>query len=378
MSNRNLHRAQANRDDEFYTRLEDIEKELRYYKDHFKDKVVFCNCDDPFESNFVKYFALNFNYLGLKKLIATCYVDSPVAWGQLSLFDINTFDEKPINDRTPYRIEISEVKDFNEDGATDILDIEYLLKNKKNTLTVLKGDGDFRSKESLELLKEADIVVTNPPFSLFREYVAQLMDYDKKFIILGNPNAIGYKEIFPLITTEKIWWGVKSSGGQNMYFIASPEKTAEVVSSKPQGSWWKEIDGVAHIGIKTVWYTNLEHSKRNEKMILYKTYNPTDYPKYDNYDAIEVSKVKEIPLDYDGIMGVPVTFLDKFNPNQFEIVGMCENLDLYGLKTRVYTAEECRNRYFELFGKKGVYDLNASGVINGKKVYLRLLIKKRK
>ncbi|MBR2131714.1 MAG: modification methylase, partial [Oscillospiraceae bacterium] len=194
--------------DEFYTQLIDIEKELRHYKAFFKDKVVFCNCDDPYESNFFKYFAMNFNSLGLKKLIATCYATSPIVYTQLALFG----DEIPMGEepdaKKPYKIEISEVVDANEDGAVDLADVEYLLRNRKNLLTLLQGDGDFRSEECIELLKEADVVVTNPPFSLFREYVAQLIAYDKKFIIIGNQNAVTYKEIFPLIKDNKIWYGV--------------------------------------------------------------------------------------------------------------------------------------------------------------------------
>jgi len=197
-------KAKKNKADEFYTQLPDIEAEMRHYKEHFRGKVVFCNCDDPYESNFFKYFAMNFNFLGLKKLIATCYAESAVAGEQLSMFDILSFEERSTEAKRPYKIEITEVKDENADGAIDLSDVEYLLKNRKNALTLLSGDGDFRSRECIELLKEADIVVTNPPFSLFREYVAQLMEYEKSFIIIGSKNAITYKDIFKYIQDNKI------------------------------------------------------------------------------------------------------------------------------------------------------------------------------
>jgi len=343
---------------------------MRHYKEQFKGKTVFCNCDDPYESNFFKYFAMNFNYLGLKKLITTCYAGSPVVGKQLSLFDVNSLKEKDVHSKHPYKAIITEVKDENEDGAIDLSDVEILLKNRKNVLTLLKGDGDFRSLECIELLKEADIVVTNPPFSLFREYVAQLVEFEKKFIIIGSKNAITYKDIFKLIIENKIWLGNGFPNG-NAYFEIPEEYSREWAS----GVYNPETGLVKFRNVG--WFTNLDLKKRHEYITLYKQYKPEDYPHYDNYDAIEVSKVAEIPYDYEGVMGVPVTFLDKYNPEQFEILGMCENLDLYGLKTRTYTGQECRDRYFELFGKKGVYDLNAAGVINGKKVYQRLLIKRK-
>ena len=205
--NANLGKAKIAKKDEFYTRLEDIELELKHYKSHFKKKTVFCNCDDPFESNFFKYFAINFNHLGLKKLICTCYATSPIAWAQLSLFENEHVIVKTIEGRDAYKIEINEIADYNDDGSIDITDVKWLLQNDKNSLSVLKGDGDFRSEECVELLKEADIVVTNPPFSLFREYVAQLVKYNKKFLIIGNINAVTYKEIFPLLKDNKMWAG---------------------------------------------------------------------------------------------------------------------------------------------------------------------------
>ncbi len=371
--NSNLHIANKNKKDEFYTQLEDIELELKHYRKYFAGKTVFCNCDDPYESNFFKYFAMNFNYLGLKKLVATCYIGSPVVgeqFEQLSIFDIFPSEENTPK-KFPYKIEITEVVDANGDGTVDLTDVEYLLRNKNNALTLLTGDGDFRSPECIEILKQADIVVTNPPFSLFREFVAQLVEYSKQFIIIGNVNAITYKEIFPLIKENKLWLG---------YSIHSGDREFRVPDDYPLNASGYRIDenGYKYIRVKGVrWFTNLDIKKRHEELDLYKKYTPEEYPKYDNYNAVEVSKTADIPEDYYGAMGVPITFLDKYNPEQFEILGMCENLDLYGLKTRVYTSQECKDRYFELFGKKGTYDLNASGVIDGKKVYQRILIRRK-
>lgn len=308
MANKNLHKAKDSKNDEFYTQLEDIEKELSHYKDHFKDKIVFCNCDDPYESNFFKYFAMNFNFLGLKKLVATGYSISPIAFTQLSIFDI---DEQAQRRNPAYKIEITEVYDENGDGAINFDDIKDILKkgNSKNKLTWLKGDGDFRSEESIELLKKADIVVTNPPFSLFREYVAQLMEFNKKFLIIGNQNAFTYKDIFSLIRDNRLWIG---------YNLV---KKFEISKNIERKNIIKENGKRYAIFGNICWFTNLDIKKRHEDLILVKKYNPIDYPKYDNYDAIEVSKVKDIPRDWDGVMGVPITFMDKFNPDQFEIVG---------------------------------------------------------
>lgn len=301
--------ARKNKQDEFYTKLIDIENECKHYKQHFKDKIIFCNCDDPFESNFFKYFAMNFNHLGLKKLICTSYATSPIAWVQLSLFDNENIIIKKGNGKQPYKIEITEVKDYNGDGAVDLSDVEYLLKNKNNTLSVLEGDGDFRSQECIELLKESDIVVTNPPFSLFREYVAQLIEYNKKFLIVGNINAITYKEIFKLIKDEKLW------GGYIFNKTLEFEIPNNYEGEMRQGKKYGKVPSIT-------WFTNLETAKRNEKLILYKTYNSTEYPSYYKYDAINVKKVSEIPKDYYGKMGVPITFIDCFNPEQFEIIGL--------------------------------------------------------
>lgn len=367
-NNKALSAANKAKKDEFYTQLSDIENELRHYKEHFRGKIVFCNCDDPYESNFFKYFAINFNHLGLKKLICTCYAGSPVVYTQLTMFGEEEVIGEEQSDKKPYKIEITEVKDLNNDGAVDLTDIELLLKSVDGQPTLLKGDGDFRSEECIALMKEADIIVTNPPFSLFREYVAQLVEYNKKFIIIGNQNAITYKEIFPLLKENKMWLGYGFKG--NVGFFIN-EHYVDYAKSSQHKEGMIRVSGV-------MWFTNLDIDKRHEDLILYRSYNSNEYPKYDNYDAIEVSKTADIPCDYDGVMGVPITFMDKYNPEQFEIIGMCENMDLYGLKTKVYTSQECKDRYFELFGKKGTYDLNAAGVVNGKKVYQRVLIRKKR
>jgi hypothetical protein len=313
--NTSLNKASIAKKDEFYTQMEDIEAELRHYREHFRGKVVFCNCDDPYESNFFKYFAMHFNFLGLKKLIATSYVESPVACQQLSLFEVRGLYLAEGDDNHPYKVEITEVSDENADGAVGLADVEYLLKNRKNTLTLLEGDGDFRSEECIELLKEADIVVTNPPFSLFREYVAQLVEHDKEFIIIGNKNAITYKEIFKLIKDNKIWTGNRGFSG-GMWFYISDNYT----------DFDKVVDGQRLKNVPSIWFTNLDIQKRHESLTLYKQYNPDEYPQYVNYGAIEVSKTAEIPYDYDGEMGVPITFLDKYNPDQFEIIGSSREL----------------------------------------------------
>jgi len=351
--------AKKNKVDEFYTQFKDISAELLLYKEQFKDKVVFCNCDDPYESNFFKYFALHFNFLGLKKLIATCYAGSPIADTQLSLFD-----DEPIEDKTtknPHKIEITEVEDYNEDTAIDLLDVEWLLRNKKNVLTRLKGDGDFRSAECVELLKQCDIVVTNPPFSLFREYVAQIVEHEKDFLIIGNTNALTYKEIFKLIKEDKMRTGY-SNFNVGMYFFVP--------------DYWEKYhkieNGQKMVRVSTsCWFTSLEVKKHKEFLTLYKEYTPEEYPHYDNYDAIEVSKYHDIPKDWDGLMCVPITFLDRYNPEQFELLGITDRQNTSGLRTKKYTVEDTPK----------YNDLNARGVIkiNGelKAMYARVIIKRK-
>lgn len=344
-NNQNLHRANKEKQDEFYTQLNDIELELKHYKEHFKDKVVFCNCDDPYESNFFRYFAINFNYLGLKKLIATCYDSSPIAYTQLSLLG----EDKviPNKNRHPYKIEITEVKDYNNDGATDLADVKFLLQNKKNTLTLLKGDGDFRSDECVELLKQCDIVVTNPPFSLFWQYAPQLVEFNKDFIIMGNTNALSYKEIFKLFKENKIRTGY-TNFNRGMYFYV-PDNYEK---------YHKIVNGRKMVRVSTsCWFTSFPVKKHNEYLPLYKKYNPDEYPKYDNYDAINVDRVSDIPCDYYGYIGVPITFLDKCNPEQFEIValGIVGSID--------FTSE----RKMEILNKKGQptgkFAINAKGTL---------------
>ena len=312
--NKALGEAKKQKKDEFYTQLGDINAELRHYSAHFAGKVVFCNCDDPYESNFFKYFAANFNALRLKRLIATCYAGSPVAGRQLDLFE-EVPNAPEGNKRIPHKIVINEVADMNGDGRIDLADVEWLIRNDKNVLTRLEGDGDFRSAECVELLKESDIVVTNPPFSLFREYVAQLVRYDKKFLIIGHQNAIHYKEIFLLIKNNKMWLGHGFTKG-NAYFAIPKSNVRDFANGV-----YNEESGLVKFRNCT-WFTNLDHKKRHEDYVFIRKYNPVDYPKYENYDSIDVSESKAIPEDWDGLMGVPDTFLDIYNPDQFEIVGL--------------------------------------------------------
>lgn len=320
--NRNLHKASIAKNDEFYTQLSDIEKELKHYKKHFKNKVILCNCDDPRISKFFHYFAYKFETLELKKLITVCYKSQ-----NMDLFSQNDCEKS---------IYLEYMGDKNNNRVPDTEEI-----NVKH----LKGDGDFRNEECIDILKQVDIVVTNPPFSLFREYVSQLMEYDKKFIIMGDQNAITYKGIFKFIKENKIWlgadnYGTKWFGVQDHYDIKTESR--------------KKIEnGKKYFSMGRInWFTNLDIKKRHEDIILYKTYNKTDYPKYDNYNVINVDKVKEIPMDYDGVMGVPITFMDKHNPDQFELLGIANSARWIG------------------------YDCLT--VLKGRKVYNRLLIKNKK
>ncbi len=322
--NKNLHKAKDSKKDEFYTQLGDIERELRYYKSHFKDKVVYCNCDDPRVSNFFHFFSYNFEKLGLKKLIATCYKNQ----------DMDLFSEN----KSEQAIYLVYEGDRNDNKVPDPNEIGV----KK-----LKGDGDFRSKECIELLKQADIVVTNPPFSLFREYVAQLIEYDKKFVIVGHQNAISYRDIFKLIKENKLWLGYGFKGGA-AHFINKHYEDYATAGDHKEGMI--RVSGVH-------WFTNLDISKRHEDLILYKNYNTEEYPTYDNYDAINVDKTKDIPMNYDGAVGVPITFIDKYNPEQFEIIGL-------GI---VGSIDFSSNKKMELLDKEGKptnkYTVNAKGTL---------------
>ena len=317
--NRNLNSAKSARKDEFYTQLTDIEKELRHYRKHFIGKTVLCNCDDPFESNFFKYFVLNFNRLELKKLIATCYTGSPIANKQLSLFDFA--EEFEIKANKPYKAVVTTVYDKTGDGGVDMLDVAELFKSGENELAELEGDGDFRSAECLALLDESDIVVTNPPFSLFREYLGVLVEHKKHFIIIGNVNAIKYKEVFPLFMRNELWLGASIHSGDRAFFVPDdyPLDAAGCGIDQATGRKYIRVKGVR-------WFTNLDIKQRHEEMILVRQYNAGEYPRYVNFDAIEVSKTSDIPCDYAGMMGVPITFMDKYNPDQFEIIGASQFL----------------------------------------------------
>ena len=332
MANKNLNAAKTAKKDEFYTQLSDIERELQHYWKHFRGKTVLCNCDDPYESNFFKYFALRFNQLGLKKLICTCYNGSPMQGNEL-VFRFDDADSEP--QKVAYKMEVTEVKDMNGDGAVD-----------------------FRSPECVALLKEADIVVSNPPFSLFREYIGQLMAYDKKFVIVGHQNAITYKEVFPLIKENKLWLGYGFKGGAT-HFYSPYEDTATAGNHKE--------DQIRVSGVN--WFTNLEIPKRNEELDLVCRYSPEEYPKYDNYDAINVGRTQDIPMDYKGLMGVPITFLDKYNPNQFEIIWQASG------NTRASAPKEV----LEIMGYTNhKEDRGGCGVVNGKRQYSRIIIRNKR
>ena len=309
--NKDLNAAKQGKKDEFYTQLTDIEKEMRYYRNHFKNKTVFCNCDDPFESNFFKYFVLNFNRLGLKKLICTCYTGSPIANTQLSLFDV----VENVKENKPYKAIVTTVYDKTGDGGIDMFDIAELFRSGENELTELKGDGDFRSEECIELLKDSDIVVTNPPFSLFIEYISQLIAFKKSFLIIGSLNAIHYKEVFPLIKENKVWLGITMDSSNRYFRVPNTYELTEKTG--------KVIGGIKYAFVKgCLWFTNLDNPKRHEELIMIKKYNPRTYPKYENFDAIDVKNVNDIPEDYYGYIGVPDSFLRKYNPKQFEIIGL--------------------------------------------------------
>lgn len=332
MPNHNLTNAKKAKNDEFYTQYSDIQKEIEAYLDYdqdtFRGKVVYSNCDDPFESNFFRYFALNFKRLRLKRLITTSYKPSPIANTQLGMFgdDKTIVKDKGRPKITANKLIINEVGDLDGDGAFTLKDIADQLKaNKHNEWAPLDGDGDFRSLECMELLKQSDIVVTNPPFSLFREYVKHLFDYDKKFIIIGNMNAITYKEIFPLIKENKMWLGQSISSGDREF---------RVPDSYPLNAagWRVDENGFKYIRVKGVrWFTNLDHGRRHQSLNLMsmtdnlkfnkKMKGKSAYDHYDNYEAIEVPFTDAIPSDYDGVMGVPISFLDKYSPEQFEILG---------------------------------------------------------
>jgi len=334
--NSNLHDSMRNKQDEFYTELSLIEDELLHYKEHFKNKVILCNCDDPYESNFFKYFALNFNTLGLKKLITTCYSGSPISGTELNLFpDL----EPQVAKKQAYKLEITELSNVKGEPNYNLNDVQRILK--ENQPEVLKGNGDFRSDECIKFLKEADIVVTNPPFSLFREFVTKLVEYEKEFLIVGNLNAVTYKEILPLIMQNKIWIGYN-----NGHFWFKVPQSYEIKKTDfkidDNGQKWRRMGNIC-------WYTNLDIEKRHENILLFREYNPKDYPTYDNYNAIEVSRAADIPKDYDGIMGVPITFLNKYNPEQFDLLGIDKDFTSDGGRfTLVKSKRDIRRLYARL------------------------------
>lgn len=391
MANSNLTNAKRAKNDEFYTQYADIQKEMEAYVEYdadvFRGKVVYCNCDDPYESNFFRYFVLNFKKLGLKQLITTSYKPSPVANTQLQLFgDDSTLPKSKGRPKVnANKFIINEVHDIDGDSEFSLKAVAKKLKaNKNNEWTPLDGDGDFRSDECIAFLNRADIVVTNPPFSLFRQYIKQLFDYEKRFAIIGNMNATTFKELFPKIKENKMWLGPS---------ITSGDREFQVPDSYPitAAGWRVDDEGRKFLRIKGVrWFTTLDHGRRHQPLQMMtmkenfkfskheEIKGRRKYAKYDNYDAIEVPFTDAIPSDYDGVMGVPISFLDKYNPDQFEIVGTTESNDPDNVcRTRVYTSRECRDAYRERFGKPGVYDLNASGVVNGIKVFKRVLIRHR-
>lgn len=386
--NADLGAAKTAKKDEFYTQLTDIEKEMRYYRKHFQDKTVLCNCDDPFESNFFKYFALNFNRLGLKKLIATCYYSSPIAGQQLQYgCDANDqmtfyFEDKGAEEnksKRPYKAVVTQVYDKMGDGGVDMLDVAELFRTGENELVELEGDGDFRSSECLALLDESDIVVTNPPFSLFRDYVAVLMEHRKHFIIIGNMNAIiTYKEIFPLIKENKLWLGASIHSGDRKFYVPDDYPL------NASGCGIDE-DGRRYIRVKGVrWYTNLDLKQRHEETILVKRYSSELYPTYDNYEAIDVSKVSDIPCDYAGIMGVPITFMDKYNPDQFDIIGCADYTGKYGSDD--IGVGRIGEKWIETYrknGGRGHYTANMTSLVyynsdgNARNTFKRILVRNK-
>ncbi len=384
MANDNLTNAKRAKNDEFYTQWEDIQKEMSAYLEYnenvFKDKTILLPCDDPEWSNFTRFFAQNFERFGLKKLISTSYAVESKNYEtmyQPTLFETNNPQYDEIKTTKNGKIFILD-HDTTNDGKIDIDDLEW---------HYLEGDGDFKSDEIKALRDEADIIITNPPFSLFKEFLPWIMEANKKFVVIGNMNFIGLKELFQYIKEDKVWLGNGFHAG-NAYFATPFEKEYAEGVYNPETGLVKFRN--------CCWYTNLDHGRRHQplqlmsmcdnlkyhkKIMKDKSNGKEPYAQYQNYDAIEVPYTDAIPNDYDGVMGVPISFLNKYSPEQFEIVGMCENLDLYDLKTKLYTKDECKQAYMEKFGKKGTYDLNASGVLfrNGilEKVYTRVLIKHR-
>lgn len=360
-----LSKRNRNSADEFYTQLVDIEAEARHYRAQFTGKTVLCNCDDPWESNFFRYFALNFAHLGLRKLIATSYAGSPISGQQLPLFAMAGLQKvRPVRD--VFKVEITGVPDSNDDGAVDLLDVEALLRHDANTVTPLEGDGDFRSKEALDLLDEADVVVTNPPWSLIREYVPLLIERGKKFLILGDQNFVTYREIFREVVANRLWLGY-NNGGTKWFRVPDDYQ----IKTKERQ---KIVDGVQYFSMgRAGWLTNLDTTKRHEPLIMYRRYTPEDYPTYTNYPAIHVQKVSEIPMDYDHEMAVPVTFLNNYNPAQFAIIG--QSIDLAEPMSRYAHPDDWATAEGKPVGGTGKF-FRPLGGGRHKAVYQRIVIKR--
>ena len=387
MANTNLGDAKTAKNDEFYTQYHDIEYEvnayLEYDPDVFRGKSILLPCDDPEWSNFTKYFAQNFDRFGLKRLISTSYAPESKKYKygyEPTLFE--TLDPKFDEDKTKTHGKIFILdRDKTGDGRIDVNDLDW---------DYLEGDGDFRSDEVKQLRDEADFIITNPPFSLFREFLAWIVEAGKRFLVIGNMNSITYKEVFPLIKENKMWLGATGNGTDMVFAVPKGAEVKE--EDRQKAARLGYVGDYTRLG-NSCWFSSIDHGKRhhplplmtmadNIKFSRHKEVRGGGYLHYDNYDALEIPYTDAIPGDYEGVMGVPISFLDKYCPEQFEILGMCENLDLYGLKTRVYSTEECRQAYYNKFGKKGTYDLNASGVVikNGlyEKVYQRILLRKIK
>lgn len=388
MPNTNLTAAKRAKNDEFYTLYPFIEKEvlayLEYNPDVFRGKSILLPCDDPEWSNFTKFFAQNFETFGLKKLVSTSYAVNSKTYKnnyQPTLFEIRDpqFNEyKTVNNGKIFTL----THDRGGDNRIDVDDLEW---------HYLEGDGDFRSMEVTRLRDEADVIITNPPFSQFRDFLAWIVEADKEFLIIGNMNAITYKEVFPLIKDDKLWLGATGNGSDMVFAVPPGTEVAE--SDRKKAARLGYVGDYTRLG-NSCWFTNIDHGRRHQPLPLMtmednlrfskhkKIRGKEAYDHYDNYDAIEVPYTDAIPSDYEGVMGVPISFLDKYSPEQFVILGMCENLDLYQLKTKVYTTDECKQAYFDKFGKKGTYDLNASGVVEKdgllEKVYQRVLIQHRR
>lgn len=386
MANTNLGAAKAARNDEFYTQYHDIEREvnayLEYNPDVFRGKTILLPCDDPEWSNFTKYFAQNFDRFGLKRLISTSYAPESKKYQfgyEPTLFE--TLDPRYDEDKTKTNGKIFILdKDRTGDGKIDVNDLEW---------EYLEDDGDFRGEAVRKLRDEADFIITNPPFSLFHEFLAWIIEVNKKFLVIGNMNAITYKDVFPLIKDNRMWLGVTGNGTDMVFAVPKGAEVKE--EDRQKAARLGYVGDYTRLG-NSCWYSNIDHGRRHQPLPLmtmadnvkfsrHKEIRGHDYLRYDNYDAIEVPFTDAIPSDFEGVMGVPISFLDKYCPEQFEILGMCENMDLYGLKTKVYTSDQCRKAYFDKFGKKGTYDLNASGVIvqdnRYEKVYQRILIRKK-